>query len=115
MRSFGSILVCLVAFACSACTVVRVDGGNLRRYGGLLRLEPSDGATIVTVSSRNYGVVANGNSFLLGYGKSRAIVVPNASRCSAVIIIEKGSDEQLSRWEEFFSKYPNMCVEGEKK
>ena len=112
MPSCVPFMACLLTLTCTACTVVKIDGGEVRRYGGSLRLDPFRNASVVTVTSRNYGVVADGHSLLLGYGESRTIVVPDDSHCAAIIIVEKSSDEQLSQWREYFSKYPDVCVEG---
>lgn len=97
--------------ACTACTVVQVNGGEIRRFGGILRVAPLQDASTVSITSRNYGVIADGHSLLLGYGKSRIIVVPDTSRCSAVIIMDDSSENLLSQWREFFGKYPNICIE----
>lgn len=108
-----NILSFFALFACSACTVVKVEGGDVRRYGNLLKVEASKNASIVSVTTRNYGMAVDGHSLLVGYGRSRTVIVPDGSRCSAVIVVEKGEgDEQLSRWRKFFSDYPNVCIEG---
>ena len=109
------LLACFLTFTCTACTVVEVRGGELRRYGGSLRLDPFGNAATVAITTRNYGLAVDGHSLLLGYGKSRTIVVPDTSRCSAVIIVERSSAAELMQWRNYFSQYPDVCVEGGEK
>ena len=107
------ILLSLVLLACPACTVVKIEGGSVLRYGGSLRVVPDQSAKAVSVATQNYGVVGDGRSLIVGYSASRIIMVPRVSSCAAIIFIDGGDENALSRWSEFFSEYPDVCLEGD--
>lgn len=107
----ASVLVVLLG--CPGCTVIRVEGGEVHRFAGTLRVEPLEGSQLVAVSKRDYGLIADGRNFLLGYGEMQTVIVPEASSCIVVVMPEVGvKDDQAAAWSAFLEKYPDVCVVG---
>lgn len=93
--------------------MIRVEGGEISRIGGIVRVEPRADADLVSIRSQSFGMGADRGSFLLGYGNSQTIAVPSSSSCRALIIIENNADEaKLVEWKKFFEQYPNVCITG---
>lgn len=99
---------------CAGCTVVRVEGGRARHYAGTLRIEPAANAALVSVATRSWGVVADGRSMLIGFGRSQTVVMPPNSRCAMIVIVEPGATLPMPPWREFLNRYPNICLQGGK-
>lgn len=102
--------------SCSACTVVNVEGGDVRRYAGTLRVVPEPQAKMVSVARRTYGLAADGRSLIVGYEASRTIVVPRDSRCAAFVVVDRPTPEMLAQWHAFARAHPEICVnQGEQR
>ncbi|WP_138983954.1 hypothetical protein [Sphingomonas elodea] len=95
---------------CSACTVIEVEGGKIQRHAGILTLDLPHSAASIAITKRSYGVSADGHSFTLGYEQSQTIIMPDASKCAAVIIIENSNDSQFVKWRDYFDRFPNICL-----
>lgn len=106
------ILLTLFAIVSAGCTVVNVEGGRVHHYAGTLRIEPNSGAQLVSVSSKSWGLAVDGRSMLIGYGRSRTVIVPPYSTCSIIIFAEPNSS-MPDDWRRFFITYPNACLHGE--
>lgn len=101
----------LLASALASCTVVSVEGGEVRRFAGQLSIVPNEIPGPVTIRKRDYGFVADQGSAVIGYRETYTVVVPPDVECAAVIIVE-GEEPQLDFWREQFADNPNICVLG---
>ena len=106
-------LLIFYAMVSAGCTVVTIEGGRVRHYAGTLRVEPNPGAQLVSISSKSWGLTVDGRSMLIGYGRSRTVIVPPYSTCSIIIFAEPNSS-MSDDWRRFFITYPNVCLHGER-
>lgn len=95
-----------------ACTIVQVEGGELRPHAGFLKLEPTQGAKLVAITSRHYGFGADGLSSSLGYAETRTIIVPDSSRCMLVVFPERHGEETANQLRQLLTEFPDICSQG---
>lgn len=103
----------VAAALCAGCTVVRVEGGRAHRYAGLLRIAPSSDAKLVTVATQTWGLAAGGRSLVVGYERSRTVIVPEGNKCALIAIIEPGAAALAHQLRALLDAHPHICFNGE--
>lgn len=93
----------------SACTVVRIDGGQATVHAGTLRLVAPQDAEIIAIRSRGLGIVNGVRNHTIGYQEEVAVVKMAANSC-AIIIFNTNLDENGQRfWREIAKDREDIC------
>jgi hypothetical protein len=107
----GHALLCVLFIVanlfCSGCTVVRVQGNDVRTelYPGVVRVSISAAREIPTVISTNgVGLVMTTQSNTLGWVREWAVLLPDSTKCRVVFIEHTPEQsakivEQLARFQ----------------
>ena len=86
------VLSLFVSFSISSCTIVKVYGSGDEpsyNFSFVSRVSPS---APVYISSTTYGAHVDSEKFILGYGSSWQVVIPNPEDCSIIVVVEKAGE-----------------------
>jgi hypothetical protein len=82
-----NLLMLMLSFAASGCTIVRIEGADarVRLVPGIVKVRPADPQTIIVVESKGFGVVPQQRAFVLGFASETAAYVDGSSRCAVIL------------------------------
>jgi hypothetical protein len=99
------------------CTIVQIEGDSKvsRPYFGILRIEPSPTADVVTVNSNGLGVIPSNQGATLGWRSEQMVIVRDASVCSLIVLRWPSDPILAQRLMEIAAMENAICFQGDMK
>lgn len=110
--TMSATMAVMMPLFCGACTVVSVDGGQVKRYAGMLEVRPAAGADLVAVTTQKFGFVADGHSLVVGAQRETRVSAVDPARCFLIVFVERNGASISPELQKLIQENPNVCVSG---